>query len=61
MGLLESKKFNTIIIYVNWFIKIRYFIFIRNNITAQDTTLLFINNIYAAHRFPDTIISDHGP
>ena len=60
MGLLEFKKFNTIIVYVDQFIKIRYFIFIKNNITAQDTTLLFINNIYTAHGFLNIIMSDRG-
>ena len=38
----------------------RHFIFIKNNITAQNTALLFINNIYAAHRFPNIIVLDRG-
>ena len=61
MGLSESERYNTIIIYINRLTKIRYFITIRNNISTQDTAHLFINNIYALYRFPKTIISDYRP
>ena len=37
IGLLESEEYNIIIIYINCFTKIRNFITIRNNISAQDT------------------------
>ena len=47
IGLPESKGYNAIMIYINRLIKIRHFILTRNNITAQDTALLFINNIYS--------------
>ena len=59
VGLLESEEYNIIIIYINYFIKIRHFIAIRNNIFTQDTAHLFINNIYALYGFPKTIISNH--
>ena len=60
MGLLESEEYNAIIIYVNRLMKIRQFIAIRNDISAQDTAYLFINNIYTLCGFPKTIISDYG-
>ena len=59
MGLLESERYNIIVIYINSLIKIRHFIIIRNNISTQDTAHLFINNIYALHGFPKTIISNY--
>ena len=59
IGLLESEKYNIIIIYIDYFIKIRYFITIRNNIFTKDTAHLFINNIYALYRSPKTILSDY--
>ena len=37
VGLLESEGYNAIIIYVNYFIKLRHFILIINKITAQGT------------------------
>ena len=61
MGLSESEEYNIIIIYINCLIKIRYFIIIRNNISTQDITHLFINNIYALHGFPKIIVSNYGP
>ena len=61
IGLLESEGYNIIIIYINRFIKMRHFISTQNNITAQDIALLFINNIYIAHGFPNIIMSDREP
>ena len=59
MGLLESEGYNIIIIYIDRLTKIRHFIAIRNDISAQDTAHLFINNIYTLHGFPKTIISNY--
>ena len=60
VGLSESEGYNVIIIYVDRLTKIRYFIAIRNNISAQDTAHLFINNMYTLRGFPKTIVSDYG-
>ena len=60
MGLPESERYNIIIIYIDRLIKIKHFIVIRNNISAQDIAHLFINNIYALYGFLKTIISDYG-
>ena len=61
IGLLESMRYNAIIICVNRLIKIRYFVPTTNEIIAEGTTNLFINNVYRLHRFPNTVISDRGP
>ena len=58
INLLESKGYNIIIIYVNYLIKLRYFIPIINKIITQGTVRLFIENIYKYHRFPKIIMSD---
>ena len=42
----ESEGYNAIMVYINYLTKMRYFILIKNDVTAQDTALLFINNIY---------------
>ena len=60
VGLSELEEYNIIIICVDYLIKIKYFIAIRNNISTQDIAHLFINNIYALHGFPKTIVSDYG-
>ena len=61
IGLLESMRYNAIIICVNRLIKIRHFVPTTNEIIAEGTTNLFINNVYRLHRFPNTVISDRGP
>ena len=61
IGLSESEEYNIIIIYINYFTKIRHFIIIRNDISTQDITYLFINNVYALYGFPKIIMSDYGP
>ena len=46
IGLPESEGYNAIMVYINRLTKMRHFIPTRNDVTAQDTALLFINNVY---------------
>ena len=58
IGLLESKGYNIIIICVDYLIKLRHFILIINEITAQGIVRLFIENVYKHHGFLKIIVSD---
>ena len=61
IGLLESMGYNAIIICVNRLTKIRHFMPTTNEITAEGTANLFINNVYRLYGSPDTVVSDCGP
>ena len=59
--LIESIKYNAIIIYINKLIKIEYLILIIDKIIIKDIINLFINNIYKLHGFFYSIISNYNP
>ena len=60
VGLSESMGYNIIMIYIDRLTKIRYFILIIIEITAEGTINLFINNVYKLHGFPAIVVLDYG-
>ena len=57
----ESMGYNAIMVCVDRLTKMRHFIPTTNEITAEDTADLFVNNIYKLHGFPHSTVSDRGP
>jgi hypothetical protein len=56
----NSKAFDSIFVVVDRLIKMAHFMPYNKTVTGEETTILFMDNIYKYHGFPDDITSDHG-
>ena len=60
IDLPPSISFDSIYIAINWFTKMAYFVLCKKTSSSEDTTRLFLDNVYRYHGMPDDIISDRG-
>ena len=60
INLLLVNGNNSILVVVNWLTKMAHFIPCNKTVTGEETTKLFIENIYCTHRLPYDIISNRG-
>jgi transposase InsO family protein len=56
---LANRK-DSISLVVDWFTKMAHFITYNKIITGEETTKLFLDNIYHIHGLPNDIVSDMG-
>jgi len=56
-----AQGYNTILVIVDRFIKMAYFVPTTERTSAEGLAQLFRDNIWKLHRLPDSIISDRGP
>jgi len=56
-----SNKFYTICVIIDQFSKMAHFIPCKKTITGEETTKLFMDNVYRYHGLLEDIISDWGP
>jgi len=59
--LLPLAKFDIIYVVIDQFSKMTHFILYKKTIVGEETTKLFIDNIYCYHGLPNDIIFDYGP
>ena len=59
-NLPSSKAFDSIFVVVDQLTKMAYFMPCNKTVTGEETTRLFMDNIYKYHGLLDDIISDHG-
>ena len=57
----KSNGFDSILVVVDHFSKMSHFIPCKETITAKETAVLFLVNVFRIHGFPERIISDRGP
>jgi hypothetical protein len=57
--LSSSKAFDSIFVVVDRLTKMVHFMPCNKTVTGEETAILFMDNIYKYHGFPDDIISDH--
>src|SRR5579875_2628384 len=60
VNLSPSKTFNSIFVVVDRLTKMTHFIPCHKTVTDEETTRLFIDNVYRFHGLPNDIISDRG-
>ena len=60
VDLPPSKTFNSIFVVVDRLTKMAHFIPCHKTVTGEETTRLFVDNIYRLHGLPNDIISDRG-
>ena len=56
-----SDGMNAILVIVDRFSKMSYFIPTTTNITAKETAQLFMTHIFTHHGLPQEVVSDRGP
>ena len=56
-----SQGFDSIFVVIDHFTKMAHFLPCKESITAKETAIMFIKNIFKFHGFPEKIISDRGP
>lgn len=56
-----SQGFDSIFVVIDHFTKMAHFLPCKESITAKETAVMFIKNIFKLHGFPEKIISDRGP
>jgi hypothetical protein len=61
IDLPSSRNFDAIFIIVDRLIKMAYFVPCKKTITREETTRLFVDNVYQYRGLFDDIISDRGP
>jgi len=61
MKLPLAQGYNLILVVVDRFTKMAYFIPTTEKTSAEGLAQLFRDNIWKLHRLPDSIISDRGP
>ena len=59
--LLLAQGYDSILVVVDWFTKMVYFVPTIEKTTAEGLARLFRDNIWRLHRLPKSIISDRGP
>jgi IS30 family transposase len=60
IDLSNSKDFNSIFVMVDRLTKMAHFIPCNKRVASEETTRLFMDNIYKYHGLPNDIISDRG-
>ena len=58
MALPESESMNQIMVVVDWFTKMRYFIPLPGGSSSKDCADAFFKNVWKIHGLPDEIVSD---
>jgi transposase InsO family protein len=61
VGLPKSNGYDAISVWICRETKMAHFIPCNGTVTANDTTKIFLENIYRLHGLPEEIISDRGP
>jgi hypothetical protein len=61
MDLPRSNSFESILVVVNRFMKMVYFIPCNKSIVGEKTIKLFLDHVFRYHGLPEDIISDHRP
>ena len=56
-----SQGFDSIFVVIDHFTKMAHFLPCKESITAKETAIMFLKNIFKLHGFPEKIISDRGP
>ena len=56
-----SQGFDSIFVVIDHFTKMAHFLPCKKSITAKETAVMFIKNIFKLHGFPEKIISRRGP
>jgi transposase InsO family protein len=61
VGLPPCMGYNAISVWVCRLTKMAHFVPCSNTVTAQDTSNLFLHNVFRLHGLPSSIVSDRGP
>ncbi len=61
VSLPPSRGFDAILVVVDWFSKMAYFIPTKESATAQETRRLFFTHMFKHHGLPKDIVSDRDP
>jgi len=56
-----AQEYDSILVVVDRFIKMAYFVLTTERTSTEGLAQLFRDNIWKLHRLPDSIISDRGP
>jgi len=60
MKLSLAQEYNSILVVVDQFTKITYFMPTTEKTTAEGLVRMFRDNVWRLHRLPESIISDRG-
>ena len=60
LSMLHGTIYNTILIIINYFIKLSTFILYKKNINAEELTDLITKKIFNIYKYPDSIIFNRG-
>ena len=61
VGLPKSKGYDSILVVVDWFSKMRYFIYTKTTVTAKEVADLVFANVFKYWGMPKNMLSNRDP